>query len=69
MSFKALGVLGRKGPPLRAVHIVNKQICDLFSLKTGFTLRTVRLPVTEEGTDAGGAARENLLGLDAVDDF
>ena len=69
MSFKALGVLGRKCPPLRAVHTVDKQIGNLFSLQTGFTLRTVRLPVTEEGTDAGGAARENLLGLDAVDDF
>ena len=69
MCFKALGVLGRKGPPLRAVHIVDKQIRNLFSLQTGFTLRTIRLPVTEEGTDAGGAARENLLGLDAVDDF
>ena len=69
MCFKALAVLSRKCPPLRAVHIVDKQIRDLFSLETGFTLRTVRLPVTEEGTDAGGAARENLLGLDAVDDF
>ena len=69
MCFKALAVLSRKCPSLRAVHIVDKQIRDLFSLQTGFTLRTVRLPVTEEGTDAGGAAGENLLGLDAVDDF